>query len=723
MASGAICLCCSLLGQGSDFTTEELASHEKMVAELKKIEELAPTENFFLGTIGIELERKNLSSLSDSSTVSERFETLSSLAINELNQGLEREAIAHFEEALTLVEGFHEGRPIHNRRVVDTARLLATAYLRLGETENCCASPNPESCIFPLSAAAVHTEREGSEKAIELILHLLNKAAMDQYDRLWLGWLLNIGYMTLGEYPESVPPEWLISLPEESPPGKRTLPDGSAQFPAFHNIAAEKGVDTFSLAGGAAAEDYDGDGDLDLVVSSWHPGKAMNFFENDGTGNFTERDAGFAGIHGGLNLTQADYDNDGDIDLFVTRGAWLGNKGKHPNSLLKNNGKGFFVDVTHHVGLAAPALPTQTSDWIDFDLDGDLDLFIGNENFQNEIGGCQLFRNDGGTFTDIAKEAGIAIRSFVKGVSWGDFNGDRYPDLVLSCMEAPNRLFKNSGDGTFEDVTQMLGPQLPNKRNFPTWFFDYNNDGWLDILICGYASSAPEYANYLLGNSVPQYTQAELYENVDGKKFINSTQKASLLRPMLPMGANFGDLTNNGFPDIYLGTGMPDYDTLVPNLLLINDGGRYYDMTQTGRVGHLQKGHAVVLADFDKDGDLDIFEQMGGALAGDQYYDVLFDNPGFNRNWLAIRLKGVTSDRYGIGCRVSVLLEEPGFPPRWVCQWMNTGGSFGANPLQLHFGLGSAEKPSRLEVFWPKTGKTQVIEMIEANQLLIVEEE
>lgn len=724
--ASAVCIAFAFAGTlafSESFTEEEAASHARMVEELKRIEADAPKENLFVGTSGLELERRNLADLTETTASSHRFGTLSALAINELNQGLEREAIAHFEEALSLVEGYREGRRITNKDVIDNVRLLSTAYLRLGETENCCAAPNPESCIFPLSPAAVHDRREGSEKAIEHLTHLLEKAYLSEYDGTWIVWLLNLGYMTLGEYPGGVPPQWLIPLPEEAPPSKRTLPVGSTTFPPFRNVAAKAGVDTFSLAGGAATDDFDGDGDIDIVVSSWDPSVELRFFQNDGSGKFEEREAGFDGIKGGLNLVHADFDNDGDLDIFVTRGAWLGSGGQHPNSLLKNDGTGNFVDITYAAGLAEPMLPTQAADWADYDLDGDLDLFIGNENPRDPLGGCQLFRNDGGHFTDVAQQAGVAVVSFVKGVSWGDYDGDRYPDLVLSCMEQPNRLFRNRGDGTFEERTQLFGPQMPKKRNFPGWFFDYNNDGWLDIFIGGYASAGPEVAQYLLGKGVPDYTLAELYRNEQGEGFVNATREAALVRPMLPMGANFGDLTNNGFPDLYLGTGMPDFDTLVPNNLFINDGGRYYDMTQTARVGHLQKGHAVTFADFDSDGDLDIFEQMGGALAGDQYYDVLFENPGFGRNWLNVQLRGKVSNRFGVGCRVAIFIEEPGYAPRWIFQWMSTGGSFGSNPLQLHFGLGNAAKARRLEVLWPTTGKSQALDDVAPNQTLVIEEE
>jgi hypothetical protein len=184
-------------------------------------------------------------------------------------------------------------------------------------------------------------------------------------------------------------------------------------------------------------------------ISSSAPGiQAIDakFFENDGNGKFTLRDAGLSGIKGGLNLKQADYDNDGDLDVLVLRGGWMGARGMHPNSLLQNDGEGNFVDVTFAVGLAEPAYPTQTAEWVDYDLDGDLDLLIGNESLGDFVAPSQLFRNDNGTFTDVADEANLKVTSFVKGVTSGDFNGDRYPDVFFSCLGGKNRLFRNKGE-------------------------------------------------------------------------------------------------------------------------------------------------------------------------------------------------------------------------------------------------------------------------------------
>jgi hypothetical protein len=173
------------------------------------------------------------------------------------------------------------------------------------------------------------------------------------------------------------------------------------------------------------------------------------------------------------------------------------------------------------------------------------------------------------------------------------------------------------------------------------------------------------------------------------------------------MGANFGDLDNDGFPDFYLGTGYPPYYDLMPNLMYHNRGGKSFaDVTTAGGFGSLQKGHAIVFADFDHDGDEDVFAQTGGALAGDRFYDASYENPGFGNHWLEVTLIGVRSNRSANGARIRVQVTEDG-KSRWIYKWVNSGGSFGANPLEQKIGLGSAGKVDVLEIYWPTSRTTQ----------------
>src|SRR5262249_32351413 len=147
------------------------------------------------------------------------------------------------------------------------------------------------------------------------------------------------------------------------------------------------------------------------------------------------------------------------------------------------------------------------------------------------------------------------------------------------------------------------------------------------------------------------------------------------------MGSNFGDLDNDGFLDMYLGTGFPEYEGLVPNKLYWNRGGkRFADVTTDAGMGHLQKGHAVAFADLDGDGDQDVFAKMGGAFKGDPFGAALFQNPGFGNHWIGLELVGTRSNRAAIGARIRCEIHEQG-ATRSVYKHVNCGGSFGANPL------------------------------------------
>jgi len=703
---------------------DDQASHRKMVRRLAEIEAETPSTNYFLGTKWIEEYREAWEKLPDTSSTKERFETLFRLASEELNQGFERESIAHFEEALKLVEFGANSDGVEKSLIINVISQLSVAGFRAAEKENCCAAPNPESCIFPLSPAAQHKNEFGSRRTILYLEQFLEKLTLPKKAEGQSMWLLNLAYMTLGEHPEKVPKRWLIEPPNEGKIPSFVLPGKAGDdFPAFRNIGEAAGVNTYGHAGGAVADDLNGDGTLDILVSSWDPAIDAKFFENDGNGKFTLRDAGLSGIKGGLNLKQADYDNDGDLDVLVLRGGWMGARGMHPNSLLQNDGEGNFVDVTFAVGLAEPAYPTQTAEWVDYDLDGDLDLLIGNESIGDFVAPSQLFRNDSGTFTDVADEANLKVTSFVKGVTSGDFNGDRYPDVFFSCLGGENRLFRNKGNGTFEDCSHLLATADGGPiRSFPTWFFDYNNDGWLDLFVSSYSCSGDDYRDYYGGRMLADGRIPALFENRNGITFVDVARKAGLARPTLPMGSNFGDLTNNGRPDVYLGSGTPSYDSTFPNTLLINGDDLFYDFTLSSRMGHLQKGHAVSFADFDRDGDLDVFEQMGGALRGDTFFDALFENPGFGQNWISIRLRGKRTNFYGVGARARVVIHEEGEKEHSLYQWMSSGGSFGANPLELHFGLKEIAAIKRIEIFWPVTGVTQIVLNPQINQQLTIEE-
>ena len=174
--------------------------------------------------------------------------------------------------------------------------------------------------------------------------------------------------------------------------------------------------------------------------------------------------------------------------------------------------------------------------------------------------------------------------------------------------------------------------------------------------------------------------------------------------------------------DFYLGTGDPGFGSLMPNLMYLNRGGiKFDDVTMASRLGHLQKGHAVAFADLDKDGDLDLFEQLGGAYPGDGYRDALFENPGFGNTSISLKINGEQSNRSAIGARIKINFIENG-KVRSVFRQVSSGGSFGANPLRQCIGIGKAQVVDSIEIYWPTTGKVQKFENINAGSIIEINE-
>jgi ASPIC and UnbV/FG-GAP-like repeat len=310
-------------------------------------------------------------------------------------------------------------------------------------------------------------------------------------------------------------------------------------------------------------------------------------------------------------------------------------------------------------------------------------------------------------------------------VSWGDYDADRFPDLYVSNFHGPNRLYHNLGDGTFQDVATELGVSEP-LESFPAWFWDYDNDGNLDLYVTSYPDAdGPARLYMAAARYLGLPSQAELphlYRGDGRGSFVDVAPQVGLAEVSMAMGANFGDLDNDGFPDIYLGTGYPSFDGVMPNVLYRNRGGEAFeDVTSASGLGHLQKGHAVVFADIDADGDQDVFEQLGGFFPEDGYANALFRNPGFGNHWLDVKLTGRGSNRSAIGARIKADIVEAGIP-RAVHAIVGSGGSFGANPLTQHLGLGSATRVERLEVYWPTTDSLETFSDVAVDQTFEVVE-
>ena len=382
---GLWCACALALGAGP--------GTESMTARLKaRYEAMDPSRHPFLNRAAADLALRDLRALEAAPDADQRPGRIAAAryrwAVELLHAGESAQAILELETVERAVTtGRFEVSPEQAQAVRDT---LSVAWLRLGEQENCLAHHHAESCLFPISAAGRHVLPRGSRRAMERL-----EADVRRSGDLRHGWLLNLAAMTVGDWPHQVPAEFLI------PPEVFASP---VAFPRFPNIAGAVGLDPLGLAGSVVLEDFDNDGDLDVLLCSWGPADPLRYFRNEANGRFTDRSAftGLEGLGGGLNMVQGDYDNDGMVDVLVLRGAWWESQGDLPNSLLRNLGDGRFEDVTEAAGLLS-FRPTQTAVWLDFNGDGWLDLFIGNESTPGATNACELFRNNGdGTFTETA---------------------------------------------------------------------------------------------------------------------------------------------------------------------------------------------------------------------------------------------------------------------------------------------------------------------------------
>ena len=701
---------------------EPLSSHDRMLALLQQTAVRTVRDHPILGDKVARDLRPRLARLrfdeSSPLTPEQVMKLYALLGKAELRLGNIDQAIEHLAPVYRDRKQLRQEGSASPQALAEAAYRLGIAYMRLGETQNCCRLNSPESCLLPIRGGGIHSLREGSQQAITYFAEVLRTVPRNSPLYMKAVWLLNIMYMTIDAYPGQVPAQYLI------PPH---LFESEEPFPRFANVAPRLGLDTFDLLGSAIADDFTGDGYLDIVVSTWDPHGQMHFFHNDRDGTFSDRtgQANLTGLVGGFNMVQADYDNDGDLDIFVLRGGWMRQAGRIPNSLLRNAGDGTFTDITLDAGLGEVHYPTQTGAWSDYDNDGDVDLYVGNEPLDSSRDSpSQLFRNEGdGTFVDVAKEAGVLNYAYAKAVGWGDYDGDGFPDLYVSNFGAANRLYRNGGDGTFVNVANDAGVGGP-ERSFPTWFWDFDNDGVLDLYVAGYTWDNGSLAAVVvsrLGMRVG-YEGAHLYRGDGAGGFDEVAAEHNLGVLTLPMAGNFGDLDNDGYLDFYLGTGYPDYEALMPNVMYRNRRGTgFADVTSAGGFGHLQKGHGIAFADLDNDGDQDVFEQMGGFLPGDKYFNVAFENPGFGNHWIGVELVGVRSNRSAIGARIRAEVVENG-RRRSIYKHVNSGGSFGANPLRQTIGLGEASSIEVLEVFWPATGQRQTFRHIAADRYIRITE-
>src|SRR5580704_3390373 len=580
----------------------------------------------------------------------DRIQTHYALAQLEAYRGNMSEAVEQWESAYQLAASdVPAGIP-------QLTEVLGVAYLHKSEMENDAYRKPGERCIFPPASPSCYAITADSEKAVEYFTKYL-ELKPERPDVVQVKWLLNLAYLTLGKYPGGVPQRYLVP---------QSVFASQEDIGRFVDVATATGLNLVSMADGVIVDDFENDGLLDVVISSYDYCGPLHFFHNNGDGTFTDRtaQAGLSDQLGGLNAIQADYNNDGCMDILILRGAW-----EFPvrKSLLRNNCDGTFTDVTKEAGLAEPATRTQTAVWADIDNDGYLDFYVSN-----------LY---GGNF-----------------------------------------LYHNNHDRTFTEVSEKAGVHQPQSQSFATWFFDYDNDGWPDIFVTSYFFSVDEALRSYLGLAHNAET-FKLYKNMKNGTFKDVTAEVGLDKINVPMGANFGDVDNDGFLDIFLATGGPEYGALIPKMLLRNDDGKsFVDITASSGTGELHKGHGVAFADLGNNGLEDILASIGGATPGDAHAFRVFQTPGNGNDWVTVKLVGEKTNRSAIGARIHVTVENEGKSLRSIYRTVGSGGSFGASPLQQHIGLGKSAKIASLEIWWPESGTKQTFSNIGTNQFIEIQE-
>ncbi len=492
---------------------------------------------------------------------------------------------------------------------------------------------------------------------------------------------------------------------------------------------------------GCAFLDYDNDGWQDiLLINSMDfedaPKKrrsVMALYHNNQNGTFTDvtAQAGLAKPVYGMGAAIGDYDNDGWDDIFVTA---LGQ-----NRLFRNQGDGKFVDVTAKVRLNAPPSFSTSAAWIDYDKDGNLDLFVANyvewsidKDLNCSLDGTnksyctpetykglssRLYRNTGGRFQDVSEKAGIADPTGKSlGVATFDYNKDGWPDIFVSNDTQPNKLYRNNGNGSFTEVATTAGVAFSEegkaRAGMGVDFADYDGSGYQSLII-------GNFSNEMLG----------VYHN-EGKSglFIDEAPATSIGQATLltlTFGLFFFDYDLDGKPDIFLANGhvADDINKVQPKItyamqpkLFHNDGRK--KLTEVSRKAGKPFQRAIVArgaayGDYDNDGDPDILVSTNGGPA------YLFRNEGGNQSRFArFKAAGSTSNRSGIGARFTIYLPDGSKQTQTV----HSGSSYcSQSELILTFGLGRNDKIDRLEIEWP-SGKTEKLTNLTANQLYTVKE-
>ena len=489
----------------------------------------------------------------------------------------------------------------------------------------------------------------------------------------------------------------------------------------FVHTDGRSGVRLFNefLGSGGGFFDYDNDGDLDIylvngAIQTDNPNPSNSaqpntLYRNNGDGTFTDitEETGVGSTAYGTGATVGDYDNDGDLDLYVT------NFGE--DQLYQNNGDGTFTDITTQAGVGNPQWGTSCA-FADVNNDGHLDLYVANYAIytpENDIR-CEergihvycgphaypavhdtFYKNNGdGRFIDASNlfQPSDLHPQHGLGVTFGDYDTDGDIDLYVANDQDPNFLFQNNGNGNFLEVALISGvcynDMGKEEAGMGTDFGDYDNDGRLDLTVSNYQTET---------NTV--------YRNHDGTFFTDNTITsgiAEVTHGYLGWGIRFFDYDNDGHQDIFVANGhlMDNINVLEKhvsypqkNLLFRNIGdGTFVNVTsETDGLALKKVSRGAAIGDYDNDGDLDIL-----VTNCNQRPDLLQNAVGTQNNWIQIQVVGQSSNRSGIGTRIKVVTGT-----HVQYREVQSGGSyFSFHDLRAHFGVGKAEQIEHLEIRW-----------------------